>query len=312
MSKNSKDLFVLFLQVVGISESKIFPYFEEFVKTGDSMEEFSRSKLLKECLNIFLERLLIRFSKIYDDLELRERIEHAMNVPFPDVKGDLHIHTEWSDGTYPVELYAKKAEKMGYHYLTITDHSLVGKGIVQMDADKFLEQVEYVKKIQNEFNLRILQGVEIDINEDGTLDYPSKILEKADIVLGTVHFDYGKGEEKAFELLKSLLKNKHVNVIAHPLNKIGEKTFKKHLDEVIEMAKRYGKALEISLVPDRIQESDFLVENLKDSGVKFSFGTDSHSVKQLELMSISNLWLNELNEDLIANFYEDPIEFLEG
>ncbi|WP_456400294.1 PHP domain-containing protein [Mesoaciditoga sp.] len=313
MNKDNLKVFVFFLQVAGISEENIRSHIEEFKKFDGTMEDFSREKLVEECETLFLKRILIRFSKVYDDPELRRKISVALDKGSPkNVKGDLHIHTNWSDGTYPLEFYVKKAEELGYKYLAITDHSLVNKGTVQMDARKFLKQLKYIEEIQKSTPVKIIKGVEMDINENGELDYSAEIMEKADFILGAVHFDYGKGKEKALELLKILLENEYVKVIAHPLNKVGKDLFGSHLDEIVEIAKRNKKAFEISLVPDRMRESEFLVENLKDKGVRLSLGTDSHSVKQMELMSIASLWLDRLNANLIANFYDDPLAFLKS
>ncbi len=313
MNKDNLKVFVFFLQVAGISEENIRSHVEEFKKFDGTMEDFSREKLVEECETLFLKRILIRFSKVYDDPELRRKISVALDKGSPkNVKGDLHIHTNWSDGTYPLEFYVKKAEELGYKYLAITDHSLVNKGTVQMDARKFLKQLKYIEEIQKSTPVKIIKGVEMDINENGELDYSAEIMEKADFILGAVHFDYGKGKEKALELLKILLENEYVKVIAHPLNKVGKDLFGSHLDEIVEIAKRNKKAFEISLVPDRMRESEFLVENLKDKGVKLSLGTDSHSVKQMELMSVASLWLDRLNANLIANFYDDPLAFLKS
>lgn len=313
MNKDNLKVFVFFLQVAGISEENIRSHVEEFKKFDGTMEDFSREKLVEECETLFLKRILIRFSKVYDDPELRRKISVALDKGSPkNVKGDLHIHTNWSDGTYPLEFYVKKAEELGYKYLAITDHSLVNKGTVQMDAQKFLKQLKYIEEIQKSTPVKIIKGVEMDINENGELDYSAEIMEKADFILGAVHFDYGKGKEKALELLKILLENEYVKVIAHPLNKVGKDLFGSHLDEIVEIAKRNKKAFEISLVPDRMRESEFLVENLKDKGVKLSLGTDSHSVKQMELMSVASLWLDRLNANLIANFYDDPLAFLKS
>ncbi len=313
MNKDNLKVFVFFLQVAGISEENIRTHVEEFKKFDGTMEEFSRKKLVEECETMFLKRILIRFSKVYDDPELRRKISVALDKGFPkNAKGDLHIHTNWSDGTYPLEFYVRKAEELGYKYLAITDHSLVNKGTVQMDAQKFLKQLKYIEKVQKSTPVKIIKGVEMDINENGELDYSAEIMEKADFILGAVHFDYGKGKEKALELLKILLENEYVKVIAHPLNKVGKDLFGSHLDEIVEIAKRNKKAFEISLVPDRMRESEFLVEKLRDKSVKLSLGTDSHSVKQMELMSVASLWLDRLNANLIANFYDDPLAFLKS
>ena len=312
MKGEDLKVFKLFLEIAGISKERIEFHAKNFENSNVTMEEYSQKMVVEECETLFLKRILMRFSKVYDDPFLRKRIQGAIEKGIPPaIKGDFHVHTNWSDGTYDLESYVKKAEELGYKYISVSDHSLVNKGTVQMDERKFLKQMEYVDELQKNTPLRIFKSVEIDVNEDGTLDYPTEILEKADFVLGAVHFDYSKGKEKAFELLKVLIQNEVVKIIAHPLNKMGGDFFKAHLEEVVQLVKENKKVLEISLVPDRIRESDFLVENLKGRGVKFSFGSDSHSVKQLELMALSNLWINELNTNDIANFYEEPLEFFE-
>ncbi len=305
-------LFVLLLQIGGFSKKEAKKRLEEFLQTKQTMEEFSKENLLDQCKTLFLRRILLRFSKVYDDKKMRARIINALEKGWPDIKGDLHIHTSYSDGTYPIESYVREAEYLGYKYIAITDHSLVNKGIVQMDEKSFLEETARIYEIQSQTSVKILKGIEIDVNEDGKLDYSKEILKRADVVLGAVHFDYKMGSKKALELLKVLLKNECIDIIAHPLNKIEKRDFVREVDEVVRLAQENKKAFEINLALDRMGENDFLVEILKDADVRFSIGTDSHSFKQMELMPLANLWIDEIKPSKIANFYDDPTEFLKS
>ncbi len=311
MQKKEK-VFVSFLEIAGFQEFEALVHYEKFRKSDEKMEEYSKKNLAGLCRTPFLKNVLMRFSRVYDDPAKRKRIEEVIETEETGVKGDLHIHTEWSDGSYPIEEVVEKAEEFGYEYLAITDHSLVGKGRIEMDGERFLEQISEIERIQKRHQVRILKGVELDINSDGRLDYPGEILEKADVVLGSVHFDYGLGTAKALELLRRLLESEHVDIVAHPLNRIGIDLFRKNFGWIAETAKKNKKALEINLFPDRMEEIDLLADLLADSGVMLSFGTDSHSVRQMEMMRLSKLWSGTLDPKAILNAYSDPIAALKG
>ncbi len=312
MTDVSKKVFALFAEISGFSTNKATEYYNFFIRSSmKKMESFVNSKVIDHCKTPFLKSLLLRLSRVYDEPKLRDQIASIINENCISlgIKGDFHVHTNWSDGYGSINDVVKKAEKLGYKYIAITDHSLIGKGKVEMNSEKFIKQLELIDRLQHQAKVKIFKGIEIDINDNGKLDYPDQILDMTDLVLGAVHFDYGKGPERALELFEILCSNPYVDIIAHPLNKIGIDCFHNHLDRIIDLVKTHNKILEINLFPDRIRENDELVKYLKGTGIKLCFGTDSHSPKQLELMKLSRLWIDELDDRSIANFYEDPLAF---
>ncbi len=306
------DLFILFLEMSCFSkdEARTISYYF-FNNYSKSMSEFVREHLLSKCKTDSLSATLLKFSKAYDDLNIRNKIKSVVDVNHHElIKGDLHIHTNWSDGNNSIEEMVEKANQLGYKYISITDHSLVNKGRIEMNPQKFLMQLEKISEIQRFYEIRIIKGIEVDVNENGSLDYPNEVIKMADLVIGSIHFDYGKGDIKSLELLNQLLNNEYVDIIGHPLNKIGQKSFLKNLDKIISVAEKNAKVLEINLSPDRIIESEFLVKYLGSSNIMFSFGTDSHTRKQMELINISNLWIDKINKESILNTYEDPLKLI--
>ncbi|MGC9219337.1 MAG: PHP domain-containing protein [Athalassotoga sp.] len=307
---DDRSLFILFLEMAGFNKKESESIFNDFKESEIKMDDFVKLRLSRKSKNIFEQLTLIKFATAYDDPVIRKDIEYAIDQDFSHIKGDLHIHTNWSDGSSSIKQIADEAKKIGYKYIAITDHSLVGKGKVEMDQKKFMKQIEEIDNIQRFLDIKIIKGIEIDINVDGSLDYTDDILKNADIVIGSVHFDYGQGPTKALELLEKLFYNQSIDIIAHPLNKIGKECFLNNFDKLLYLAEKNMKIFEINLSPDRIRESIFLVDIFKDSDVMFSFGTDSHSRKQMRLMSLSNLWNSMINEKMILNTYEDPISLL--
>ena len=307
---NDKGLFILLLESSCFSHEDSTYIYENFKDFIGTMVEFVEQKLSDKCQTPFLLSTRKKFARAYDDLSVRKSIESVAEKSFNSIKGDFHIHTNWSDGNNSIEEMVEMAKEMGYKYIAITDHSLVAKGKVEMNEEKFMRQIKKINDIQKFYDIKIIKGIEIDINIDSSLDYSNEMIKNADLVIGSVHFDYGQGPVKAFELLEKLLYNQSIDIIAHPLNKIGEECFLNNSDKLLYLAKKNMKIFEINLSPDRIRESNFLVDIFKDSDIMFSFGTDSHSRKQMKLMSLSNLWNSVIDEKMILNTYEDPIKFL--
>lgn len=226
--------------------------------------------------------------------ELREdrgEIECAINgrlpklVDYGEIKGDFHIHSNWSDGTASIEDIAKVAEELGYEYVVISDHSKSMKIAHGLDEKRLLEQVEYIRKLNSKLgNVRILTSIEVDILPDGSLDLSDEVLEKLDWVIASVHTRFN---EDATERIIGAIRNPYVTAIGHPTGRLifQRDPYPADWDRIFEEASKYGVCMEINAQPDRLDLPDYLVKRAKESyGLKFVIGTDSHHIGQLKNM----------------------------
>ncbi len=207
-------------------------------------------------------------------------------LPYKAVKGDLQIHTKWSDGDNTISEMALKAEKMGYKYIAITDHSKSQHQAHGMKEKRLFSYLKEIEKVQKKRRIRILKGCEVDILSDGSLDFSNKILKKLDYVLGGVHSGFKSSKQKMTARLLKAMDNPYLNTIAHPTGrKIGKRpSYLVDLDKVFEKAKSRRISMEIDAFPDRLDLNDVKIKRGLSFGVKFALGTDSHNVDSLRFM----------------------------
>lgn len=228
--------------------------------------------------------------------ELREdrgELEAAMNGRLPtlleqkDIKGDLHIHTNWSDGIDSIEDIALAAKAMGYKYIAITDHSKSLKIAKGLDEKRLMEQMEIIKKLNSEMeDLRIFCGIEVDILSEGIIDFDDEILSKLDIVIASIHSGFKQDCEKLTKRIIAACENPHVDIIAHPTGRLLGKRgpYDVNMDLILEAAARTNTILEINSSPDRLDLSDTMARRAKDMGVKIAINTDAHEKEGLKDM----------------------------
>jgi DNA polymerase (family 10) len=267
-------------------------------KQGLKLSEYGITVVATDTLEKFAteEEFYHRLGLQYIPPELREaqgEIEKAEQGSLPrlvqlaDIKGDLHVHTNWSDGHNSIEEMALAAKELGYEYIAITEHS-VGRGIAHgLDVEKLQRQVAEIKALNERLSgIRVLTGVEVDVRADGTLDLPHEVLSELDIVIAGVHSAMNQSEEKMTRRLLSAIENPDVDIIGHPTCRlIGEREpIALDLEAVFQMAARYGKILEINAMPDRLDLKDIHAFRARDLGVKLAIGTDAHSTAHLRFM----------------------------
>jgi len=206
-----------------------------------------------------------------------------------EIKGDLHVHSKWSDGTSSIEEVARAAQKRGYHYVAICDHSKSLKIAHGLDESRLMKQIDEIDRLNDRLkNLRILKGTEVDIQMDGQLDFPDRVLEKLDWVVAGIHSGFKQERQKMTHRILRALENPYVHILAHPSGRIlGERDpYAVELEEVIEAAQRYGKALEINAYFERLDLDDLHCRKAKESGVRLAIGTDAHHIDQMWMISL--------------------------
>lgn len=228
--------------------------------------------------------------------ELREdsgEIEAAIEGRLPklvelrDIKGDLHVHSKWSDGSHDFEELIDEAKKRGYEYIAITDHSK-GLGIARgLSAERLMEEKKEIDAINKRLKgFRLIVGTEVDIRSSGEIDFPDEILKKMDIVVASIHSGFRQDKEQITKRLVSAIRNPYVSIIAHPTGRlIGERDpYDVDMNEVFKVAKETGTAIEINAYPLRLDLSDIYVKIAREMGVRVVISTDTHVAKQFDYM----------------------------
>jgi len=222
-----------------------------------------------------------------EEIDMAARGDIPALVELSDIKGDFHVHTDWSDGHSPLGEMVQAARARGYQYLAITDHS-VGLRIAQgLSVERVLAQIEEVKKLnQGLKDIHILIGTEMDIRADGSLDLPDEVLARLDVVAAAVHSAMGQEQDKMTRRVLRALENPHVDILAHPTCRLlgGRDPVQIDLEAVFKKAVEKGKALEVNAMPTRLDLKDIHIHRARELGAKLIIGTDSHSPEQLDFM----------------------------
>lgn len=271
---------------------------DKWRKRGLKLSEYGITVVATDELEKFAteEEFYARLGMQYIPPEIREaqgEIEKAEQgsipnlVDLPDMKGDLHTHTEWSDGHDSIEELAQAAQDMGYQYMAVTEHS-AGRGIAHgLDVERLGQQIAEIRTLNERLSgIRLLTGTEVDIRADGSLDLPHEILTKLDIVTAAVHSSMNQSEEKMTQRVLKAIENPDVDVIAHPTCRlIGEREpVTIDLEAVFRAAAKHNKIMEINAMPDRLDLKDTHAFRARELGVKLAIGTDAHTVAHLGLM----------------------------
>lgn len=238
-------------------------------------------------------------------------------ISIEDIKGDLHMHSTWSDGAHTIEQMVEACRKLGYKYMAITDHSKFLKVANGLTVERLLRQKEEIKLLNEKYeDITILSGVEMDILPDGSLDYDDELLEEMDLVIASIHSGFSQPKEKIMERLTNALRNKHVDIIAHPTGrKIGiREGYQVDIELLIKVAKETNTALELNANPNRLDLNAEYIKMAQDAGVKIVINTDAHKVETLTNMEIGvstakKGWIKRANV-LNALSFEDLQLFL--
>jgi len=265
---------------------------------GYSLSEYSLTRL-SDGRDLFFDREEEVYSSLglpYIQPEMREdrgEIEAAMQGRLPhlvelsDMRGDLHVHSNWSDGRATLQEMARAARDLGYEYIAVCDHS-PSIGIAGgLSPERLKQKMQAVQAANEELEgITILMGAEVDIKAGGKLDYPDELLAECDVVVASVHMAQQQTERALTGRLVSAIENENVDIIAHPTGRvIGQREpYDIDLQAVLEAAARTGTALEINAHPSRLDLSDVNAKAAKEAGVKMAVNSDAHEAEQLLTM----------------------------
>ena len=228
--------------------------------------------------------------------ELREgrgEVEAARDGTLPhlltvaDIRGDLHVHTTWSDGKDTVAQMAQRARDLGREYLGIADHSQslgVARGL---SLARLTEQRREIAQVDADVDgIRLLSGVELDIRQDGSLDYPDEVLAQFDFVTASIHSGFQQTPEKLTERVIQAMRSPHVDAIGHLTGRVlgWRDALEMDVDAIIQEAAETGTALEINAWPNRLDVREDYARRAKELGVKLVINTDAHAADQLDYM----------------------------
>lgn len=223
------------------------------------------------------------------EIEMAGRNRLPLLVTMEDIKGDLHIHSEWSDGIITLDDMIERVRKFNYEYIAITDHSIsnyYGRGL---NDEGLQRKMSYINKLNSRFKgFKILMGSEIDINGAGRFDYPEKIIKKLDIAIGSMHSSFLNSEAENTARAVSGIKNKYIDFIAHPTGVVlgSRAPYSIDIGELIDEAAKNGKALEINSYFLRVDLDEQNAKKAAGAGVKLVINTDSHRANNMDMIKL--------------------------
>ena len=212
-------------------------------------------------------------------------------LEYGDVRGDLQVQTNWTDGSNSIEEMAEAARKLGREYICITDHTKTLYVAGGLDGKGLLRQMKEIDKVNSKLKrqkskLRILKGAEVNILKDGSLDIKDEVLNKLDIVGVSIHSHFKMASSDMTRRITKALSNPCVDIFFHPTTRLLGKRepIQFEFTKILQAAKKNKVALEINAHPERLDLHDTLIRQAVDAGVKLVIDTDAHSTKELEFM----------------------------
>jgi len=204
------------------------------------------------------------------------------------IRGDLHAHTEWSDGHHPLERLVEAAEARGYEYIIVSDHSQSTAIAGGLTVDRLRAQLAAIRALQPRYRIRILTGSECDILPDGTMDFPDEVLGELDVVVGSVHSRFRQSREEMTARIVRALANPHVDILGHPTGRLigSREPYDVDLEAVFAAARAHGKAIEINSSPDRLDLHDTQARRAAELGILLAISTDTHYLSELGHMDL--------------------------
>jgi len=249
------------------------------------------------------------------EIEASEQHRLPTLIEPSDIRGDVHMHTDATDGKNTIREMAEAAVARGYEYIAITDHTKNLAMTFGLDDERALEHMQRIREVGREMEgrIRIFTGIEVDILHDGELDLSDEVLAQIDVVIASVHSLFNQPEEQMTERVLRALENPNTRILGHPTGRLllRREAYKLNLPQILRRAAELGVAVEHNAYPDRLDLCDRDLRLAKELGCKISINTDSHHTSHMEKMrfGVSQLrraWLSK--QDVLNTL--PPDEFL--
>lgn len=234
-------------------------------------------------------------------------------VSIEDIRGDLHMHTTWSDGAHSINEMIEACQERNYEYMVITDHSQYLKVANGLTPERLLEQNGQLREANKRYpGIEVLSGTEMDILPDGSLDFEDEVLAQLDFVIASIHSSFQQPKEQIMERLHNAMKNPYVHMVAHPTGRIVGKRdgYSPDVEQILDWAKEYGKIVELNASPYRLDLAVEWLAMAQEKGVPVAINTDAHAIEGLDVMEtgVRHAQKAWLKKDNVVNTW--PLEKL--
>jgi len=266
-------------------------------KKGLKISEYGVFKLSKVIAGKTEEEVFKSVGLPYIEPELRKgenEIEFALKnkkmpklIELDDIKGDLHLHSKWSDGTNSIEKIAEVYKAAGFEYIAMSDHSSAVKVTGGMGKKEITEQWKEIDRVNKNLNgVRVLKSCEVDILKDGSLDFGDDVLKQLDIVIASVHMYMRLDEDEQTKRIIAAIENPYVKILGHPTGRMINQRgpMQLNMEKILDACKIHKVAVEINSNPLRLDLSDKYAKMAKDKGVKIVINSDGHDASQYQLL----------------------------
>lgn len=220
------------------------------------------------------------------EIELAERGALPTLIELKDLRGDLQMHTRWSDGSDSIDEMARAAKALGYDYIAITDHSQSLKFVGGVTVEELRDHIKVAKRVTDKVGIAVLMGTECDILPDGRLDYPDEVLHDLDVVVCSVHSRLRMARDEMTDRIVKAMENRHADILGHPTGRLlGQReAYEVDIERLIEAARRTETALELNASPERLDLNDVQAKMAQERGAMLVISTDAHNRYQLKSM----------------------------
>ena len=222
------------------------------------------------------------------EIEAAEQHRLPTLIELRDIRGDVHMHTDATDGKNTIREMAEAAAARGYEYMAISDHSKNLAMTFGLDDERALEHAEKIRKVNDEMEgrIRIFTGIEVDILSDGQLDLSDEVLAQIDVVIASVHSLFNQPEDQMTDRILRAIENPNTRILGHPTGRLllRREAYQLNLPQILRRAAELGVAVEHNAYPDRLDLCDRDLRLAKELGCKISINTDSHHTSHMEKM----------------------------